>query len=124
MNLEEVLKAMLDAAANAAKGDWKRMRGFAEKEFKQLAKDADAMREKYLEEITAAAGISDAAEREKAVSLAGERARFTSEELKSAAEVALLVAVADVKLAAQKAINSAMNVLKEAINASLGVAVL
>lgn len=124
MNFNETLADMLAAAAGAAKDGWKRVRDFAEQEFRALATAAHQLESELIADLAAAAKLKTKKERDKAVKIAKLRARQGFAGLKRAAEGALIVAAADAKLAAQNAINAAVGVLATAINTSVGVAVL
>ena len=124
MNFGETLKQMLASAATAAEGDWNRMRGFAEQEFRLLAANAHHLESEYLDDLAATATLTDQAERDEALRIAKLRLQHGFRGIKRAAEAALIVSVADVKLAAQNAINAAVGVLTAAINESIGIAIL
>ncbi len=124
MNFEQTLKAMIEAASGAAKGKWKKLRAFAEAEFRTLAAAAQQLEADFLKDPAAAAAPSTNKKRAAAVKKAKLRTTIGFENLKLAAEGVLITGEADVKLAAQDAINAATGVLREAVNASVGLAVL
>ena len=124
MNFGETLNQMLAAAATAAQNDWNRMRGFAEQEFQLLAANAHHLESEYLDDMAAASTLTDQVERGDALRIAKLRLQHGFRGIKRAAEAALIVSAADVKLAAQNAINAAVGVLTAAINQSIGVAIL
>ena len=55
MNVEDTLKAMIEAAAAAAKGKWKKLRAFAEAEFRTLATAGRQLEADLLADLAAAA---------------------------------------------------------------------
>ncbi len=124
MNAEATLKAMIEAAAAAAKGKWKKLKGFAEAEFRALTKAGRQLEADLLADIAAAAALTTAKKRKAATEKAKLRARLGFDNLRLAAEGVLIVGEADVKLAAQDAINAAIGILRTAINDAAGIAIL
>ena len=124
MNFGETLEKMLAAAATAAKSDWKKMRDFAEQEFRTLAANSHHLESEFLDDLAAAAILGKQSERAEAIRIAKLRLKHGFRGITRAAEAAMIVSAADVTLAAQNAINAAIGVLKAAINQSIGVAVL
>lgn len=124
MNLEETLKAMLEAATGAAKGKWGKLKGFAQAELRTLAENGKVLGESLAADLKAAALLPTAEEREAAVGIARKRAEFGMRGIVRAGEGLALAVEADVKLAAQDAVNAALGVLRGAINQAAGVKVL
>ena len=121
MNVEDTLKAMLEAGASAAKRRWKAMSEFATAEFRALATAAATLAENAVADLAAAAALSTAKKRATATAKAKLRATLNLENLQLATEGVLVAGKADVKLAAQDAINAAIGVLTTALNKSVGV---
>ncbi len=119
MNAQETLKAMLSAAAGAARGHWEAVRGFAEVEFKRLSQTAVGLEEDFLADMLEAKQERDAEERAKLEQRAKRRTELAFANLKLAAEGVVLAVKADAKIAAQDAVNAAIGVLRGAINASI-----
>ncbi|MEZ5384212.1 MAG: hypothetical protein R3F13_01725 [Prosthecobacter sp.] len=124
MNFEETLKQMLSAASKAAKGQWKAMSDFAETEFRRLGASAMKLEANFAADMLEAATQTSAKKRTKMEKIAKERATLAFENLKLAAEAVIEMFKADLKLAAQDAVNAAMKVLATSVNASLGVPLL
>jgi hypothetical protein len=124
MNLEKTLKEMLKAAATAAKGKWKPMAEYAEREFRKLTAAAARLEAGYVADMFTAAAQGDAEKRTKMENIAKKRTELAFENLQLAAETVLDMTKADAKLAAQDAVNAALKVLSTAINTSLGVPLL
>ena len=124
MNYEETLKGMLDAAAGAAKGQWRALRGYAEEEFRRLGEAAAGLEADYLADLADARLQPDAEKRARMEARARRRAELAFASLKLAGEGVVITAKADAKLAAQDAVNAALGVLRAAINNSVGVALL
>jgi hypothetical protein len=124
MNVEATLKAMIEAGSAAAKGKWKKLKGFVEAEFKSLATAGRALEKDLLADLAAAAALPTAKKRGTATGKAKLRASLAFENLRLAAEGVMLVAEADLKLAAQDALNAAIGVLRKAINDAAGIAIL
>lgn len=124
MNLEKTFQDMLKAAAKAAKGQWKAMSDYAETEFRRLSAAAIQLEASFAADMLEAAAQSTAKKRAKLEKIAIERAQLAFENLELAAATVVDMSKADLKLAAQDAINAAIKVLATAINASLGVPLL
>ena len=124
MNLEDTLKQMLEAAAAAAKIHWKDFRDFAEQEFRNLAEAGTQLEADYGADVAEAQLQQDAAERDKLMQKAQERAELGFDNLRLAADGVFTATTADGKIAAQYAINAALEVLRAAINKSAGIALL
>jgi hypothetical protein len=124
MNIETTLKGMLEAAAGAAKGKWKTLRAFAEPEFRTLAAASKQLAADFANDVAAAAELSTQKKRDAAVAKAKKRATIGFRGLRLAAEAVLIVGEADVKLAAQDAINAAVGVLKGVVNDAAGLVLL
>lgn len=122
MNYEEVLDGMLEAAASAAKGHWKALRGFAREEFSRLSEAAVGLEADYLADWAEAQQESDRRKRTRMETKAKRRAELAFENLKLAGEGVIIAARADAKLAAQDAVNAAMGVLRGALNKAIGIA--
>lgn len=124
MNYKETLDQMLSAAAGAAKGHWKALRGYAEIEFKRLSETALTLEADYVADMLEAQLEEDAEKRAGMEQRARRRLELSFESLKLAAEGVVIAARADAKLAAQDAVNAAVGILRGAINTSIGVALL
>ena len=124
MNFQDTLVKMLEAGAGAAKVHWNALRGFAEEEFKGLAESAAWLEADYLADMAAAKLQADPAKRADMEGKARLRAGLAFENLELAADGLITVAKADAKIAAQDAINSALGVLKGAVNQSIGIPLL
>jgi hypothetical protein len=124
MNLEKTFQDMLKAAAKAAKGQWKAMSDYAETEFRRLSAAAIQLEASFAADMLEAATHSTAKKRAKLEKVAQERAHLAFENLELAAAAVVDMSKADLKLAAQDAVNAALKVLSTAINASLGVPLL
>ena len=124
MNYQQTLEEMLSAAADAAKGHWNALRGYAEIEFKQLSQTALGLEADYVADMVTAETESDAAKRTEMERRAKRRTELAFESLKLAAEGVVIAAEADARIAAQDAVNAALGVLRSAINTSIGVALL
>lgn len=124
MNLEETLKAMLTAATGAAKGKWGKLKGFAEAELRTLAATGKELGESLATDLKEAALLPTAKKREAATAIAKKRAEIGMRGIALAGEGLALAVEADLKLAAQDAVNAALGVLRGAINQAVGVDVL
>jgi hypothetical protein len=124
MNVETTLKAMLRAASGAAKNKWNLVKEFAEPEFRTLAEAAKKIAENCARSMAAAVELRTAKARETAIEKAKRRAARGFRGLELAAEGVVLAAEADLKLAAQDAINSALGVLRGAVNEAVGIVLL
>jgi len=124
MNFEDTLKQMLEAAAAAANIHWNDFRTFAEQEFRNLAEAGAQVEADYGADVAEAQLQHDAAKRDKLMQKAQKRAELTFDNLKLAADGVLTATTADGKIAAQDAINAALEVLRAAINKSVGIALL
>lgn len=124
MNLEQTFQAMLVAASKAAKGQWKAMSEYAEGEFRLLAASAMRLEASFATDMAEAALQTSAKKREKMEKIAKERTKLALENLELAAATVVNMSKADVKMAAQDAVNAAVKVLLTAVNASLGVPLL
>jgi hypothetical protein len=124
MNFEDTLKKMIEAAAAAAKVHWNDFRTFAEQEFKRLAEAGVQLDADYTADITAAELERAATKRDKLKQQATLRAQLAFQNLRLASEGVVTATKADAKIAAQDAINAALEVLRAAINKSVGVALL
>ena len=122
MNYEETLKEMLSVAADAAKGHWKALRGYAQEEFRRLGEAAAGLEADYLADLVDAQQQPDARKRAKMEAKAKRRAELAFENLRLAGQGIIIAARADAKLAAQDAVNAALGVLRAAINKSIGIA--
>jgi hypothetical protein len=124
MNFEETLKKMLEAAAPAANVHWNDFRSYAEQEFKKLAEAGAQVEADYVADMAEAELQHNAAKRDKFIQKAKKRAELAFDNLRLAAEGVLTATTADAKIAAQDAINAALEVLRSAINESVGIALL
>jgi len=124
MNLEKTFQEMLKAAAKAAKGQWKAMSDYAEKELRSLGAAALQLEASFAADMLEATAQSTAKKRAKLEKIAKERAKLAFENIELAAATVVDMSKADLKLAAQDAVNAALKVLSAAINASLGVPLL
>ena len=124
MNFDETLQKMLEAAAATAKIHWKEFRTYAEQEFKKLTEAAAWLEADYIADVGAAQLQKDAAKRDKLMQKAKLRAELAFDSLRLASEGVLTASTADAKIAAQDAINAALDVLRSAINKSVGIALL
>jgi hypothetical protein len=124
MNFEDTLKKMIEAAAAAAKVHWNDFRTFAEQEFKRLAEAGVQLDADYTADIAAAELERAATKRDKLKQQATLRAQLAFQNLRLASEGVVTATKADAKIAAQDAINAALEVLRAAINKSVGVALL
>lgn len=124
MNLEETLKGMLEAAAGAAKGKWGKLKGFAETELRVLAERGRELGVSWAADLVDAAALPTAKKREKATGIAKKRAEIGMRNIVLAGEGLALAVEADVKLAAQDAVNAALGVLRKAINDAAGIGIL
>ena len=80
--------------------------------------------ERYGADVAEAQLQQDAAERDKLMQKAQERAELGFDNLRLAADGVFTATTADGKIAAQDAINAALEVLRAAINKSAGIALL
>ena len=124
MNFDETLKKMIEAAAAAAKIHWKDFSTYAEQEFKKLTEAAAWLEADYIADEGAAQRQKDAARRDKLMQKAKLRAELAFDSLRLASEGVVTASTADAKIAAQDAINAALEVLRSAINKSVGIALL
>lgn len=124
MNLEETLKAMLEAAAGAAKGKWGKVKGFAQTELRTLAEKGRELSVSLATDLADAAALPTEDERAAATAIAKKRAAFGMRGIVLAGEGLALAVEADVKLAAQDAVNAALGVLRKAINDAAGIGIL
>jgi hypothetical protein len=124
MNFEDTLKKMIEAGAAAAKVHWNDFSTYAEQEFKKLAEAGAWLEADYIADVAAAELQQDTANRDELKSKAKLRADLGFDSLRLASEGVVTVAKADAKIAAQDAINAAIGVLKDAINQSVGIALL
>lgn len=124
MNFEDTLKKMIEAAATAAKMHWNDFRTYAEQEFKKLAEAGAWLEADYIADVAAAELQQDATKRDELKQKAKLRAELAFDSLRLASEGVVTATTADAKIAAQDAINAAIGILKDAINQSVGIAVL
>ncbi len=124
MNLEDTLKKMLEAAAAAAKIHWNDFRTFAEQELRNLAEAGAQLEADYIADVAEAELQQDVTERDELKRKAKLRAELGFENLRLASQGVLTATKADAKIAAQDAINAALEVLRTAINKSIGIALL
>jgi hypothetical protein len=124
VNFDETLKEMTEAAAAAAKIHWKDFRSYAEQEFKKLTEAAACLEADYISDMAAAELQQSATKRDKLKRKAQRRAELAFDSLRLAADGVLTATTADAKIAAQDAINAALDVLRTAINKSVGIALL
>lgn len=124
MNFEDTLKKMIEAAAAAAQVHWNDFRSFAEQEFERLAQAGAQLEADYIADMAAAELEQNATERDELKRKAALRAQLGFENLRLATEGVVTAAKADAKIAAQDAINAALEVLRTAINKSVGIALL
>lgn len=124
MNFDETLQKMLEAAAATAKIHWKDFRTYAEQEFKKLAEAGASLESDYVADVAAAQLQKNAAKRDKLMQKAKLRAELGFDSLRLASEGVVTATTADAKIAAQDAINAALDVLRTAINKSVGIALL
>ncbi|MBE7498570.1 MAG: hypothetical protein HS117_26830 [Verrucomicrobiaceae bacterium] len=124
MNLEKTVQDMLKAATKAAKGQWKAMSDYAETEFRRLSAAAIQLEASFALDMVTAAAQGNARKRAKLEKTARERAQLAFENIELAAAAVVDMSKADLKLAAQDAVNAALKVLATAINTSLGVPLL
>jgi hypothetical protein len=124
MNFEDTLKKMIEAGAAAAEIHWNDFSTYAEQEFKKLAEAGASLEADYIADVAAAELQQNAANRDELKSKAKLRAELGFDSLRLASEGVVTVAKADAKIAAQDAINAAIGVLKDAINQSVGIALL
>ena len=124
MNFDDTLKKMIEAAGAAAQVHWKDFRSFAELEFQRLAQAGAQLEADYVADMAAAELEQNATERDELKRKAALRAQLGFENLRLATEGVVTAAKADAKIAAQDAINAALEVLRTAINKSIGIALL
>lgn len=124
MNFEDTLKKMIEGAAAAAQVHWNDFRSFAEQEFERLAQAGAQLEADYIADMAAAELEQNATERDELKRKAALRAQLGFENLRLATEGVVTAAKADAKIAAQDAINAALEVLRTAINKSVGIALL
>ncbi len=124
MNTEAILKAMVGAASGAAKGKWGAMKGFAEVELQTLAAMGKTLAESLVADLADAAAEPVAKARKKQAAIAQKRAELGMRNIVLAGEGVTLAVEADLKLAAQDAVNAALGVLRGAINEAAGFAIL
>ena len=124
MNLEDTLKKMIEAAAAAAKIHWNDFRTFAEQELRNLAEAGAQLEADYIADVAEAELQQDVTERDELKRKAKLRAELGFENLRLASQGVLTATKADAKIAAQDAINAAIGVLQDAINKSVGIALL
>ena len=115
---------MLAAALKAAGSHWKGFKTFATQEIERLARDGTWIEADYLADLAVAQKESNAKRRAKLETKAKRRASLAFEGLQLASEGIVLTTKATAKIAAQDAINAALGVLKDAINKSIGLALL
>lgn len=124
MNFQDTLNKMLSAGAAAAKVHWDGLRGFAEQEFKRLSQSGLQLEADFLADMAEAQLESDPAKQLDMETKAKLRAQLSFDSLKLAADGLITAAKADAKIAAQDAINAALGVLRQAVNSSIGIAIL
>jgi hypothetical protein len=124
MNFEDTLKKMIEAAAAAAKIHWNDFRTFAEQELKKLAEAGAQLEADYVADMAAAELQQDATQRDELKQKATLRSQLAFDNLRLASEGVVAAVKADAKIAAQDAINAALDVLRAAINKSAGIALL
>ena len=103
LDLSPLLPAMMDAAAHSLGAAWPEARDFAETEFKKSAATIE-----LIARLHARGAISE------------ERARLLLEVQKSSAKTVLLTLEGLGILAAEGAINAALSVVRDTVNAALG----
>ena len=124
MNTEAMMQAMLGAASGAAKGKWSTMKGFAEVELQTLAAMGKTLAESLVADLADAAAEPNDTARKKQTAIATKRAELGMKNIVLAGEGVALAVEADLKLAAQDAVNAALGVLRGAINEAAGFAIL
>jgi hypothetical protein len=124
MNLEDTTKAMVEAAATAAKAHWNDLRGFAEQEFRRLSAAGAQIKADLASDLIDAKSERDPASRAELQRQAKRRAQLAFEGIEVAAGGVVSAASTVAKIAAQDAVNAALDVLRSAINQSIGFALL
>lgn len=107
INWEDVIGRMLQAAANSLKGDWPRVRSVMERDLRDIADDAKDIERDY------AAGKLDEQTAKRYRQIVNNKAKTLE---------ALIRGM--VKLSAERAVNSALMVLRATVNTLVGWAVL
>ena len=115
---------ILRGKSATAKIHWKDFRTFAEQEFQKIAEAGASLESNYIADVAAAQLQKNTAKRDKLMQKAKLRAELAFCILRRASEGVLTATTADAKIAAQDAINAALDVLKTAINKSVGIALL
>lgn len=124
MNYQETLSKMLTAAAQAAGAHWKGFQTFASQEIQRLAQDGAWIESDFLADLAAAQKQDDATRRADLEAKAKRRASLAYQGLELASEGLVITTKAAAKIAAQDAINAALDILRTAINQSVGLALL
>ncbi len=106
MDFEDTIEKMLVAARTAARGYWKDMRGYLEKEFATAKNEAEAIA------LEVAAGTKTP-----------EQAEIELQSVKDSLQDVQFAVTVEAKAAAQDAINAALEVLRGAVNSAAKVAI-
>jgi hypothetical protein len=115
---------MVEAAATAANVHWNDLRGFAEQEFRRLSVAGAQIKADLASDLNDAKRESDPAFRAELERQAKRRAQLAFEGIEVAAGGVVSAADTVAKIAAQDAVNAALDVLRGAINQSIGFALL